>query len=115
MKSIAEKVADLKVREEVAWKRYTQAIEKECNALLRRFGTLSGDEARLVGISFNALADEHMKATKEENAVKSISCYSDYALVYAVVRRMDYISNLFEKWIKVSNELFKIEQAIKGK
>lgn len=111
MKTLAEKVAELKANQEKYWHAYAEAVEREVNALLKRMNvepTTFNDIMSLVG--------DQLDMENEGNYKEALAhvCYRNEALVcYYVVRNYAYIGKLWEKYHRYLHELVQVEKAVK--
>lgn len=111
MKTLAEKIADLKEREDNAWKAYGQAIEREVNALLKRMNV---EPVTFDDIMNNVGKQQDLENEgKYDEALKSVCYRHEMLACYYVVRSYAYIGKLWEKYHRYLRELIDIENAIK--
>lgn len=111
MKTLSQKVAELKENEAKSWQAYANAIEREVNALLKRMGDDKGVTFAVIMKEVGAVQDLDDEGNFKE--VKSRVCYSRPMLTcYYVVRQYEYIRKLNERYHKYLHELCEVEKAI---
>lgn len=105
MKTLADKITELKLREETTWLNYCHAVEKEVNALLKRMG----DDK---GVTFSVANHSYEQARK--NGELSFKDSPLLANIVNVVKHFDYIIKLRDKWIEASAQLYKVKRALEA-
>ena len=105
MKNLAEQIKELKEKENEAYKRYTDAVEREVNALLKRCGDSTGcSKWTMVSLHNEAVSKGHR-----------IDICTPASLAYELVHRYESINKLLDKWLELSQELIEVEEIIKRK
>ena len=100
--TLAEKITHLKQAEKQAWERYSNAVDKEVNALLKR----CGDDNGVTGYVMTRAYEE----AKKNNVV--VNKLDPMVLAYTLVRKFAYIVTLRDKWVALSSELTQIGLAL---
>lgn len=104
MKTLAEKISDLKVKEDKLWERYYNAVCKEANALLKRFGEAEVEKFDIF--------EEYDKQVLNADKVWRIPAV---ALAVTTAKRIAYIERYAQEWLKVSAELYRVKSALEDK
>lgn len=111
MKNLAEQIENLKAKDTEARDALYTAEAKEVNAMLKRLGH---DEISFNEI-FNIYLSENYPLDNNQNKLPYAqpADLNVVTICYIYVRKLPYIKAKREKWLKLRDELRKVEEALK--